>query len=176
MNFIFLKLIDSKKQYMLKHPWIIFIIINSLNAFSILKRNQPHIDEKPERKQGYQKAFLYFLLFGNLPFIIMAWGMLSGMTNNIFDFLNLSQLNPIVSLFYISILFTWLLIIKFIFFNRGIKFLNDHPGIIYSRGLNAHTNTLDETTVKIMTIILTIGYIIAMIVLWNIDFSGIIPS
>ena len=151
------------------------MIINSVNAFSIPKRNQSYIDEKPERKQGYQKAFLYFLIFGNLPFLIMAVGMLSGMTNSIFDYLSISQLNPIVLLFYGSVLLIWLLIIKFIFFNRGIKFLNEHPGIIHTRGFNSATNTLDETTVKAMTLLMAIGYVITLIVLWNFDFADITP-
>jgi len=56
-------------------------------------------------------------------------GNISDLTNGGFDFISPSSMNPVVLLFYGTIIFLDLLLIWWVYFNDGAKFIERHPGL-----------------------------------------------
>ncbi len=112
------------------HFWIMFIAVTIVNGLIWKNRSKQYIAEKPERKEGYNSLIRGFLIYGNIPWVIMGIGMLTGMTHSIFEFFNPSQMKPIVTLFFLSIIFLWIRGAYWIYFKGGAEYLVDHPGLI----------------------------------------------
>ncbi len=101
----------------IKHTWIMFIAVTFLNAYILKKRFYKYTAQHPEMEDTYQKIIDGIIIYGNIPWIIMMLGDISGYTNNVFDFFNPSTLNPFVLLFHFSIIVFWLISIRWIYFN-----------------------------------------------------------
>ena len=81
------------------HFWIMFIVVTVANGLIWKSRSKKYIAENPELQEGYDSLIKGWFIFGNIPWIIMGIGMLTGMTKNIFEFSNPRQMNPIVIVF-----------------------------------------------------------------------------
>lgn len=112
------------------HFWVMFIVVTIANGLIWKSKSKKYIAEKPERKDGYDSLIKGFLIYGNIPWVIIGIGMLTGMTKNMFEFFNPSQMNPIVIVFFLSIIFLWIIGSYWIYFNGGAEKLVDHPGMI----------------------------------------------
>jgi hypothetical protein len=110
---------------------LIAIAVNFLNVSITKSRIQRYIDQDPELKPGYDKFLKGWLLFFNIPFLVMAIGNLTGLTNGPFDYFNPKALNPVVLVFHFSFVSMYLLMAFWIFLNNGANFLARHPGLIY---------------------------------------------
>ena len=65
-----------------------FIAVTIANGLILKYRSKKYIAEKPELEEGYEKFFKGWLFYGNIPWVIMMSGNLSGMTQNTFDYLD----------------------------------------------------------------------------------------
>ncbi len=61
-------------EIVFKHTWIMFIAVTIANGLILKFRSKKYIAEKPELKEGYDKYFRGWLLYGNIPWVIMAIG------------------------------------------------------------------------------------------------------
>jgi hypothetical protein len=107
-----------------------FIVVTIANGLIWKSKSKKYIAEKPERKDGYDSLIKGFLIYGNIPWVIMGIGMLTGMTESMFEFFNPSQMNPIVIVFFLSIIFLWIIGSYWLYFSGGAEKLVDHPGMI----------------------------------------------
>jgi hypothetical protein len=112
------------------HFWVMFIVVTIANGLIWKSKSKKYIAEKPERKYGYDKLIKGWIIYGNIPWAIMGIGMLTGMTKSMDEFFNPSQKNPIVIVFFLSIIFLWIFGSYWIYFKGGAEKLVDHPGMI----------------------------------------------
>lgn len=153
-----------------KHTWIIFIAITIANGLILKYRSKKHIIQNPELEDGYNKYFWGWLFFGNVPWIIMMIGNLSGMTKNTVEYFNPQAMNPIVLIFYFSIIVIYLLGIRWIYFMNGAEFIESHPGLVQKSSYGGGTNVTAKQ-VKLYFAIMLLGGILGMVFIWNIDLS-----
>jgi len=154
-----------------KHTWIMFMAVTFLNAFVLKKRFDKYAEQQPEMEDAYRKIINGIITYGNIPWIIMMLGDISGYTNGVFDFFNPSSLNPFVLLFHFSIIVFWLISIRWIFFKNGAEFLANHPEL--TRKGNYSKFSYGATEIKILFVVILIGGIAAMLMMW---FAGDIPA
>ncbi len=114
----------------INHLWIIFIVVTIANGLIWKSNSKKYIAEKPERKDGYHKLIKGWLIYANIPWAIMGIGMLTGITKSIDEFFNPKQINPIVTIFHLSIIFLWIIGSYWMYFRGGAEKLVDHPGMI----------------------------------------------
>lgn len=153
-------------EIVFKYAWIFLIAITTINGIILKVRSNNYISEKPELKEGYNKYFFGIIFYGNFPWIIMAIGNLSGMSDSVFDYFNPKSMNPIVLIFHASIIFLWVLGIIWIYFRKGAEFIEQHPGLFFSANEN-----IAARHVKLFYPILLLGGITGMIMMWVMDFS-----
>lgn len=158
-------------ELLLKHTWILFIAVTLLNGLLLKSRSKPFIAEQPELEKGYNDFFKGWMVFGNIPWVIMMFGALSGATQSTFDYLNPKALNPVVLSFYSSIVLLWILSIRWIYFRKGAEFIERHPGLIRISSLKG-TSYATARQVKLFFPVIILGGIIGMIVLWSMTFSN----
>jgi hypothetical protein len=143
-----------------------FIIVTVINAELLKSRFQDYIDQNPELKAGYDKIFKRFLLYGNIPWVIMLIGNLTGITNGVFDYFNPRALNPMVLMFHFTIVTLYLAIFYWIFLNGGADFLSRHPGIIVLRGFGNNKNITSPVLIKLFFGLILLSGCGAMVVMW----------
>ena len=109
------------------------IMVTFFNARWVKRNARKYILEKPELEEGYDKMYKAYIIYGNIPWVIIAIGNLSGLINSVDDFSRPSEMNPIVLLFYATIVFLLILCVWWIYFKGGAEFLENHPGLLQKK-------------------------------------------
>lgn len=117
-----------------QHGWIFCIVVTMLNYVVFKQRTKSFMDENQDLQPGYQKMFKALLIYGNLPWLIMALGDLTAQTQTIFDFFNPGSFNPIVLLFHAYMVVFWLLCFGGFIFKREQIFWFNIPDLFTSEG------------------------------------------
>lgn len=113
----------------LHYFWIVFILTTTANALTWPKRGREVIAEHPERAEGYARLSRGLLFWGNLPWIVMGLGCLTG-DMIVFDFFRPKEGNPFVVAFFVTIILEWILCLRWLFFLGGAEALVAHPGLL----------------------------------------------
>ena len=112
-----------------KHAWILFIAIQCINGLVWWVKAQPKIKNDPTLLPGYKNLIKGWLIYGNIPWLIMGAGILSGSVENVPSYFNPKN-GAFVILFYASIVVLWIASIYWVFFKNGVEKLMRHPGIL----------------------------------------------
>jgi hypothetical protein len=155
-------------EIIFKYLWIIFIAVTIANGYILKSRSEKYISEKPELKDGYDKFFRGLIFYGNIPWMIIAIGNTSGLTESFFEYLNPKTLNPMVLVFHGSLIVLWMLSIRWIYFKEGAEFLEEHPGLFVKKGFSNNPN-LSAKEIKRMWPLMILAGIFAMSMMWVID-------
>ena len=156
-------------EIIFKHTWIMFIAVTIANGLILKYRSKKYTAEKPELEDGYDKYFKGWLFYGNIPWVIMMIGNLSGMTQNTFEYFNPKAMNAIVLVFHFSIILLWVLSARWIYFKNGAEFIETHPGLIQKSSLSGNTNVTAKQ-IKLFFPLMLLGGIAGMIMMWIMDF------
>lgn len=158
-------------EILFKYVWILFIIVTNLNIFWLKSSTKASILDHPELEEGYEKNFKTIFIYGNLPWIIIGIGCISGMTNSVFDFFRPSEMKPIVLVFHAILILIWILMIRWVYFKDGAAFLEKHPGILKKRSFSSVETNVSAKEIKIFFPLMLMGGIAAMIMMWLNYFS-----
>ena len=149
------------------HFWIMFIVGTVANGLIWKSKSKKYIAENPELQEGYDSLIKGWLIYGNIPWIIMGIGMLSGLTKNIFEFFNPREMNPIVIVFFLVIIVEWILSVKWIFFNGGAEKLVKHPGMFTQT--EKGNEKFETMKVKLLCVAGIIGGIVGIVMMWKMN-------
>jgi hypothetical protein len=61
-----------------RHAWAMFIVITCLNAATWRWRARRHIAVNPALAPGYRRLIRSWLVFGNVPWVVMGLGIVFG--------------------------------------------------------------------------------------------------
>ncbi len=150
---------------MFKYFWVAFIIATFANAFIVRYRSKQYIEKAPELKVGYDKLFKWIIFYGNIPWVIMGFGIISGFANGMFDYLNPKSMNFIVLVFHLSIIVLWVLSIRWIYFKQGAEFIEKHPGFIQVHGFGNRSN-VTARQIKLFYPLMLAGGVAGMVMMW----------
>ncbi len=153
-------------QFIFLNGWVVFIVFTVLNAFMLKARSQKTIARKPDLRAGYEQLFRGYLVYMNIPWLVMGFGMLVGKLPNIFSFFTPRQGNLFVLAFHASIVILWILSVRWIYFKGGAEFIVRHPG-----ALNAEINS--PLQIKLLFGVMLLGGILGMGFMWAMNFPGI---
>ncbi len=109
-----------------------FIVVTITNAIIMKVRSKKQIDQDPSLEEGYDKIFKGLITWGNIPWVIMGVGIVTGNVPTVFHYFNPQDGNPYVISFFISILLIWVLGTYWLFLKDGAEMLFKHPGIFNS--------------------------------------------
>ena len=147
-----------------------FIAATIANGLILKYRSKKYILQNPELKEGYDKYFKGWLIYGNIPWVIMMIGNLSGQTQNTFEYFNPKAMNPMVLIFHFSIIALWVISVRWIYFKNGAEFIETHPGLMQKSSLSGNTNVTAKQ-IKLFFPLILLGGIVGMIMMWRIDMT-----
>ena len=152
----------------LKEFWAVLILVTIMNGFLLKNRLKEYIQKKPELQKGYDDYVKGYLIFLNIPWIIMGIGNLSGLTNDIQEFFTPRLMNPIVLTFHASLVICWTLSFRWIYFKNGAEFIEKHPGLVERPSLSGNS-TVTARQVKIFYPLMLLVGIFALVMMWTMD-------
>jgi hypothetical protein len=112
-----------------RHAWILFLFATCVNAAAWWKRGQHQIAVNPHLEPGYRRLVRGWLVFGNIPWLVMGAGVLFGGLQSVFQFFN-PRNGPFVVAWYVSVVAVWILAAYWLFFRRGAEQLIEYPGLL----------------------------------------------
>jgi hypothetical protein len=137
-------------EFISKHFWVMFIIVTFANAIIMKIRSKKYFEADPSLKSGYDTIFKGIITWGNIPWIIMGAGIITGHVPSIFQYFRPQDGNPFVIAFFISIFLIWILGTYWLFVKDGAEILVKHPGIF-------NYNFSSPTIVKLFWILCLAG-------------------
>jgi fermentation-respiration switch protein FrsA (DUF1100 family) len=112
-----------------QHFWIAFIVITCANGLIWWRRAQPHIAKQPELADGYRRLIRGWLIFFNIPWLVMGAGILFGGVRGVFDYFD-PRNGVFVLAWYASVVALWILTAVWVFLMRGAEQLIQYPGLL----------------------------------------------
>src|SRR5580693_2773384 len=85
-----------------RHAWVLFILVQCANGAIWWRRAQPRIAQNPALRDGYCRLIKSWLTYGNLPWLVMGAGILSGAVPSPFHYFN-PRNGPFVIAFYLTV-------------------------------------------------------------------------
>jgi len=116
------------EQIFFRHAWLLFIFITCLNGVIWRWRARKYISADPTLAAGYTRLIRGWLVFANLPWLVMGLGILFGGVPTIWHYLN-PRNGPVVLIWYGTVVTLWVASIYWLFFRRGAEILIAHPGL-----------------------------------------------
>lgn len=112
-----------------RYTWLLFIFITCLNGVVWRWRARKHISADPALAPGYARLIRGWLIYGNLPWVVMGLGILFGGVPTTFHYFN-PRNGPVVLLWYGIVVALWVASVYWIFFRGGAELLIAHPGLL----------------------------------------------
>lgn len=137
-----------------KYAWFLFIAVTCINGAVWWRRGQQARAEEPELEEGYRRLIRWWIICGNLPWIVMGIGIIFGGVPSVLHYFN-PRNGPFVMAFYVTIVALWIASFYWIFFRGGAEELVAHPGLLNLPGQK-------PVWVKALFLLSLIGGIIAL--------------
>lgn len=112
-----------------RHAWLLFVLVQSANGAIWWHRAQPRIAADPSLEPGYRRLVRSWIIYGNLPWLVMGAGILSGQVPSVFHYFN-PRNGPFVIAFYASVVALWIATSYWLFFRGGAEELIKYPGLL----------------------------------------------
>ena len=112
-----------------RYAWALFILVTCLNAVVWRWRARNYIKEDPSLAPGYTQLIRGWLIYGNLPWVVMGLGILFGGVPTIWHYFN-PRNGPMVLLWYGTVIALWIAGAYWIFLRHGAEMLLAHPGLL----------------------------------------------
>ncbi len=149
-------------QMLFKHTWVLFIVVTCANALIISKRSKPHIANNPDLEHGYKTIVKSIVIWGNIPWLIMGFGILLGHVPSVLHFFRPMDGNPFIIIWFASVFWIWILSSHWFFFKNGAEILMTHPGIF-------NQDFKSPMTLKLFWLLSLVGGIIGVIMIFVMD-------
>ena len=116
-------------NFIFDNIWVLFILVTVFNAFYLKNRSKKVVVKQPDLQEGYDQLFKGYLIYLNIPWLVMGIGVLLGGVPSAFSFFKPRDGNIFVLAFHASIVILWILSIWWLYFKGGAEFLVKYPGV-----------------------------------------------
>ncbi|MDS4020830.1 MAG: hypothetical protein RKR03_10065 [Candidatus Competibacter sp.] len=149
---------------LLKYFWLIPIIVTGINGAIFWKRAQKHINENPELKEGYEKLFHGYLVWINIPWVVMGIGCTIGGIPSVEYYLRPQDGNPYVLLWFATLFLLIVFASFWLFFRDGADKLVRYP--VFMAFAGGSKNITNPALIKIFWLFGLACMVIAIIVVY----------
>ena len=136
--------------------WVLFVVVQCVNGAFWWFRGTA---ERPQQRKSYRKLVAGWVLLGNIPWLILGWGTLSGRLSSLDEVFYPSRGNPCVIGFHVSAVVLQALTVYWVYFADGAQTMVDHPGL-FNRPLTA------PAQIKTLLCISLGGAVLGEIIMW----------
>ena len=140
--------------------WALCILVMFINGAIFKFRAQKHIKLNPDLEKGYAKIIKGFVMWGNIPWVVMGIGCTVGGVPSVWHYFNPKEGNPYVFAFFASVFLIWFLGSYWILFKGGALELVNHPGMF-------NYDIKNPTIIKLIWIACLIGGIAGVLMMYT---------
>lgn len=112
-----------------RYGWLVCILVTCANGAVWWQRAKPRIAENPALEDGYRSLIRGWIIYGNIPWLVMGLGIMTGSVPSIFHFFN-PRNGPFVLAFYATVIALWIACFYWLFFRSGAEALITYPGLL----------------------------------------------
>jgi hypothetical protein len=112
-----------------RHAWLLFIAVTCANGVTWWIRGKKEMAQHPELAAGYRSLIRGWVVYGNIPWVVMGIGILFGGVPSVFDYFN-PRNGPFVVAWYVSAVALWIATAYWIFLRGGAEAVVRHPGLL----------------------------------------------
>jgi len=116
-------------ELLFRHFWIVLIAVTVANGQSWWSSVQSRIRADSSLGPGYRRLYWGYMIWCNVPWILMGVGILSGQVARVHDFLRPSEGNSFVVLWYGAMGAVFCLGTYWMLVGGGAEMLERHPGV-----------------------------------------------
>jgi hypothetical protein len=113
-----------------KYFWVAFILVTFVNGAIWWSRSKPHRIRDPALTESYRSLIRGFVIWGNIPWLVMGAGIVFGGVPSIFHYFDPKSPNPFIAAWFGSVFFLWIAGCYWLFARGGAEELIRHPGLI----------------------------------------------
>ena len=114
---------------MFRHVWLLPIAVTCANGAVWWRRGKEEMVRHPELEEGYRSLVRGWLVFGNIPWVVMGAGILFGGVPRAFTYLSPGG-GPYVMAWYATVVAVWIATAYWVFLRGGAEALIRHPGLL----------------------------------------------
>jgi hypothetical protein len=140
--------------------WVIAIGVTCVNAYLLRSRARKEIDRNPDLVEGYTQLVKSYLVFFNIPWLVMGLGIIVGGTRGVFDYFDPRSGNPYVIAFHLTGFVLWALTIFWVYIAGGAEFLVRYPGVM-------NVDIKSPLVLKLLIALMLAGGMVAEIAIWS---------
>lgn len=120
---------DHPVILLFRYAWLLFVLVTCFNAAIWWYRARRRIAQDPGLEPGYRRLIRWWVICGNLPWLVMGAGILFGGVPTVFHYFN-PRNGPFVIAFYLTVVILWIAAFYWLFFRQGTEQLVTHPGLL----------------------------------------------
>lgn len=143
-----------------------FMIVTTMNAVIFRSRSRKHIESNPELAEGYGSLIRGFMIWGNIPWIVMGVGLTAGGVPSVWHYFRPMDGNPHVLAWFASIFFIWLMGTYWLFLQDGAEKLAKHPGFIKASFVGEISSA---NAIKFIWVLCLLGGVFGVVMMWTMD-------
>jgi hypothetical protein len=121
--------LDSAVELIFRHAWILAVLVTCANGASWWYRGRQPMAENPALQPGYRRLIRSFLIYENLPWLVMGAGVLFGRVPSVFHYFDPRGGGPFVIAFWVTVAILWIATCRWLF-RGGAEELVAHPGLL----------------------------------------------
>jgi hypothetical protein len=156
-------------HFVSKYFWLVAIILTLINFLMFRKRAQGHITKNPELAGGYASLFRGYLLWMNIPWVVMGIGCTVGGIPSVWHYFRPRDGDPYVLAWFGSVFFLWALGTLWVFFRDGAETLGRHPGVMEFRYGLKDKGITSPVLIKALWLLALAGGIVGVVLMWSVD-------
>ena len=154
---------------LLKHFWLIAIIVTFANILFFRQNANKHIAENPQLKEGYDALIKGMLFWLSLPWVVMGIGCTVGGVPSVFYYFRPKDGNLFVLAWFATIFAIWAIGFVWIFFKGGADALAKYSGMIVMRTGFQKKEIKNPAMIKLLWILMLAGGIAGVSMMWFAD-------
>jgi hypothetical protein len=152
-----------------KYFWLVAIAVTAGNLFLFKRRARKYIEENPDLEKGYASLLRGYLLWMNIPWLIMGLGCTAGGVPTVLHYFRPRDGNPFVLTWFGSVLALWIIGTHWLFFKGGAEMLARHPGMLeFSYGFKGR-DLANPTWIKGLWLLTVAGGIAGFAFIWSME-------
>lgn len=151
--------------------WIVLIVVTCANAVYFRIRSQANIDTDSSLAEGYSKLFKGYLIWMNIPWVVMGVGCTVGGVPSVWHYFNPQDGNPYVLAWHGSVFLLWILGTYWLFLKGGAETLVKHPGAVQFTSPLGGKDISSPVMIKLLWCVCLLGGIIGVAMMWTQDIA-----
>lgn len=149
-------------EIMTRYFWAVAILVTGVNVAILKARSTRHIQANPELADGYATLIRGYLIWMNIPWIVMGIGCTVGGVPTVMHYFRPQDGDPYVLAWFASVFLLWIAGTYWLLFRGGAEMLVKHPGAF-------RTNISSPTVVKLLWFACLAGGVFGVIMMWTQD-------